>query len=76
MKIQLKRATIEDVELIWKMQIEAFVELLAKYQDMGTNSGNETIEKVIISFIYCSLEDSLFLKIQILLRVARFSYIR
>lgn len=48
MKIQLVRATVEDAGLIWNMQIEAFAELLEKYQDMDTSPGNEPIEKVIM----------------------------
>lgn len=48
MNVKLVRATVDDGELIWKMQIEAFVELLEKYQDYDTNPGNEPIEKVIM----------------------------
>lgn len=48
MKLQLIRANIEDAQLIWEMQMEAFAELLEKYQDMDTNPGNEPIEKVIM----------------------------
>jgi GNAT superfamily N-acetyltransferase len=48
LKIQLVRATLEDADLIWNMQIEAFAELLAKYQDMDTSPGNEPLEKVIM----------------------------
>lgn len=47
MKLNLIRATVEDAELIWKMQIEAFADLLKEYQDMDTSPGNEPIEKVI-----------------------------
>ena len=45
--LELVRAAVEDAELIWRMQIEAFADLLAKYQDMDTNPGNEPIEKVV-----------------------------
>lgn len=31
MAITLKKATREDIETIWKMQVEAFTELLDKY---------------------------------------------
>lgn len=48
MKINLIRATVNDAELIWNMQIEAFAELLNKYQDMYTNPGNEPIEKILL----------------------------
>ena len=48
MDIKLVRATVDDAELIWKMQIEAFAELLEKYQDYDTNPGSESVEKVIM----------------------------
>ena len=47
MDIQLIRATVKDVKLIWKMQVEAFLPLLCKYQDMDTSPANEPVEKVI-----------------------------
>ncbi len=47
MKVELKRATVKDAELIWKMQIESFSELLKKYQDFETSPANETIDKVL-----------------------------
>lgn len=47
MGLILRRASINDAELIWKMQIESFQELLEKYQDMDTNPANEAIERVI-----------------------------
>ena len=60
--IQLKRASLEDAELIWKMQVEAFAGLLEKYKDVDTNPGNEPIEKVIMrlkqSFTYFYLIQS------------------
>ena len=37
MELILKRATCEDAELIWKMQIEAFSDLYEKYQDTDTS---------------------------------------
>lgn len=46
-RIQLKRASVQDAELIWKMQIKSFADLLNQYQDYDTNPGNEPIEKVI-----------------------------
>lgn len=45
MDIKLIRATVDDAELIWKMKKEAFAGLLAKYQDVETNPGNEPLEK-------------------------------
>ena len=47
MKINLVKATVNDVELIHKIQIEAFAELLNKYQDFDTSPANEPIEKVL-----------------------------
>ncbi len=34
MIIELKPIVREDIETIWRMQVEAFSELLEKYQDM------------------------------------------
>lgn len=45
MDVKLIQATVDDAELIWRMKKEAFAELLAKYQDMETNPGNEPLEK-------------------------------
>lgn len=36
------------VETIWKMQIAAFQDLFAKYQDTETSPATEPLEKVII----------------------------
>lgn len=47
MDIQLVRATVNDTRLIWSMQVETFLPLLKKYQDMDTSPANEPIEKVI-----------------------------
>ncbi len=46
MNIELVRASVEDAEVIWQMQLAAFAELLERYQDFDTNPGNETLEKV------------------------------
>lgn len=46
--LNLKRATLEDAELIWKMQKEAFAELLERYQDIELNPASESIDKVIM----------------------------
>lgn len=46
MEVTLVRASIEDAEPIWKMQLVAFAALLEKYQDFDTNPGNEPLEKV------------------------------
>lgn len=47
MKINLTLATVKDAELIWKMQVKSFAQLLEKYQDFDTSPANESIEKVI-----------------------------
>lgn len=46
MKVELLRATVDDADEIHAMQLKAFKELLEKYQDYGTNPGNEPIEGV------------------------------
>lgn len=46
MEIRLVRAGVEDAERIWKMQLEAFAELLEKYQDYETSPGAEPLERV------------------------------
>lgn len=45
MEITLVRATIQDAENLWKMQIVAFQDLYAKYQDPETSPATETLEK-------------------------------
>ena len=44
--MRLVRANISDCEKIWGLQIEAFADLLAKYQDYETSPGNEPKECV------------------------------
>lgn len=44
MEITLVRATIQDAENLWKMQIVAFQDLYAKYQDSETSPATETLE--------------------------------
>ena len=46
MEIKLSRANIGDAKEIHAMQVEAFKELLEKYQDFDTSPGNENLEKV------------------------------
>lgn len=48
MEIRLVRAGMADAELIFQIQKEAFAGLLAKYQDMDTNPGNEPLEKTVM----------------------------
>ncbi|MGN0507296.1 MAG: hypothetical protein ACI4FZ_12100 [Lachnospiraceae bacterium] len=44
--MKLVRADINDCEKIWNMQIEAFADLLEKYQDYETSPGNESKERI------------------------------
>ena len=44
--ITLTRGTMQDAERIWRMQREAFAELVAKYKDFDTNPGSEPLSKV------------------------------
>lgn len=48
MEITLVRANIQDAENLWKMQIAAFSDLYAKYQDPKTSPATETLEKTIM----------------------------
>ena len=41
---------IQDIETIWKMQVEAFTELLDKYQDFDMSPATESLEKIIAKF--------------------------
>ena len=53
MELILKRATCEDAELIWKMQIEAFSDLYEKYQDTDTSHATEPLEKILSRLRQC-----------------------
>ena len=44
--VQLIAASKEDLQTIWEMQVEAFSELLEKYQDFDTSPGAEKLEKI------------------------------
>ena len=44
--MELKRAGIKDAEEIWKLQTEAFAQLLARYEDYDTSPGSETMERI------------------------------
>ena len=44
--MKLIRANINDCEKIWKMQKEAFADLLEKYQDYESSPANEPVEKI------------------------------
>lgn len=49
-EVALIAAVRDDMQTIWKMQIEAFAELLDKYQDYDMSPGAENFEKVIARF--------------------------
>lgn len=44
--MKLIRATLDDCNKLWAMQIEAFRDLLEKYQDYETSPGNESIDRI------------------------------
>ena len=50
MSIKLKQVTRDDIEDVWKMQVEAFSELLEKYQDYDISPGAEAFDKVLERF--------------------------
>ncbi len=47
MDVCLLKASIKDAENLWQMQVEAFADLLLKYQDYDTNPANEQLVKTI-----------------------------
>ena len=49
-EVSLLAAGKDDMETIWKMQVEAFSELLDKYQDYDTNPAAESFEKVMARY--------------------------
>ena len=44
--MELKRISTDECERLWKMQVEAFAELLEKYQDYDISPACEKMEKV------------------------------
>ncbi|MBO4888144.1 MAG: GNAT family N-acetyltransferase [Firmicutes bacterium] len=46
MSVILVQAGSDEIETIWRMQTEAFSELLEKYQDYDTNPAAESLEKI------------------------------
>ena len=46
MSITLKRIDMNECEKLWKMQVEAFSELLEKYRDYETSPANEPVSRV------------------------------
>ncbi len=49
--MQLKRATVKDAVRIWKLQKNAFSELLAKYADYDISPGNESLKSVTVKLL-------------------------
>lgn len=50
MLVGLRQATLEDAEVIWKMQVDAFTDLLEKYQDYDISPATESFEKIKAKF--------------------------
>ena len=50
MLVSLRQATLEDAEVIWKMHVEAFTDLLEKYQDYDISPATESFEKIKAKF--------------------------
>ena len=47
---ELKPIKREDIETVWKMQVDAFSDLLKKYQDYDTNPAAENIDGILTRF--------------------------
>ncbi len=50
MSVELRVVKREDIETVWKMQVEAFSGLLEKYQDYDLNPAAEEMDKVVARF--------------------------
>ena len=50
MSVELIPARRENLEMIWKMQVEAFSELLEKYQDYDMSPAAEPLDKIVARF--------------------------
>ena len=50
MSVTLRQAKREDLETIWKMQVEAFGGLLEKYKDYDMSPAAESIDKIVARF--------------------------
>ncbi|MCR4685860.1 MAG: GNAT family N-acetyltransferase [Lachnospiraceae bacterium] len=48
--IELRPVKREDVETVWRMQVEAFSDLLKKYEDYDTSPAAEGMDKVLARF--------------------------
>ena len=49
-KVKLDPVQKEDIETLWRMQVDAFTDLLDKYQDFDLSPAAESIDKVIARF--------------------------
>lgn len=49
-EVELKSVQREDIENLWKMQVEAFSDLLKKYQDFDISPATESVDKVMARF--------------------------
>lgn len=47
MQLVLKRASESDAEWIWRMQVESFAQMYARYRDDGTSPAKEPLDKVV-----------------------------
>ncbi|QKE72753.1 GNAT family N-acetyltransferase [Arthrobacter citreus] len=52
MNLRLDKATIADAQIIFDMQVKAFLPLLEKYKDFDTSPANESIDRVIKRISY------------------------
>lgn len=50
MSVRLVPITREDVETVWRMQVEAFSDMLEKYQDYELSPATENVDRVIERF--------------------------
>ena len=50
MGVKLTKVTKEDLETVWRMQIDAFSELLDRYKDYDMSPGAEQVDKIIARF--------------------------
>ena len=50
MSIELKAVTRDDIETVWRMQVEAFSGLLEKYQDYEISPAAEGMDRVLARF--------------------------
>jgi len=50
MSVTLRQANRDDLETIWKMQVEAFKGLLEVYRDYDMSPGAENLDKIVARF--------------------------